>query len=329
MRRRVLLLMALPAMARAQLDWRRVAVPHVTPQAWLQSLHARWYVPRSREFADAARALAQAQGRYCEGSGMLEDARSAWRRAMSAWERLSAVAIGPLVRRRSARRIDFTPARPSSIERAVAQNASDMALVGAPAKGLPALEWLLWTHRLARGSAACAHARRVADEIAAEATALAEAFASPPDWDDEAAVTAAYAEALNQFVAGIELLRWAQIERPLKEGRKQFPRAASHSTAAAWAARWDALRRLSVYQEGADAPISMEAYLRGRGLNPLADGLVATVKRSDVALRRASIAQAGTLAAASKALGDLKRRVEDGVAPALDVPIGFSDADGD
>ena len=327
MRRRALLLL-MPALAWAQPDWRRVAVPYVAPQAWLESLWTRWYVPRSREFADAARALVQAQGRLCDG-GAPAQAQAAWRRAMTAWERLSAVAIGPLLERRSARRIDFAPTRPALIRRAIEQGESDLARVGAPAKGLPALEWLLWKQRPAAGSPSCAYAQRVAAEIADEAAALADAFATPREWSDEA-VAASFGELLNQLVAGIEGLRWAQIERPLKEGKRQFPRAASGASAQAWAARWDALRQLVTFQAHApDAPVSLEAFLRGRGLNPLADRVVDAVRRGDAALRHATPADAAALQQAASALSTLKRRVEEDVAPALDVSIGFTDADGD
>jgi uncharacterized protein len=90
------------------------------------------------------------------------------------------------------------------------------------------------------------------------------------------------------------------------------------------------LRRLAAYR--ADAPaglVTLEAYLRGRGLNPLADGLGDAVRRSDAALRGASASRPSALQAAARALGMLKGRVADEVAPALEVSIGFSDADGD
>jgi predicted lipoprotein len=318
----------LPSAAWAQADWQRVAVPYVTAGAYLHSLYARWYAPRARELDAAARALVEAQRARCAG-GELAKVRAAWIAAMTAWEKLNAVAVGPLVERRSARRIDFTPTRPASIELAIAQAQADMALVGAPAKGLPALEWLLWKSLPAPGSAACDYAVRVAADIADEASALAAAFAAPRKWNDEAQA-AAFAEVLNQFVAGIEVLRWAQIERPLKEGRGQFPRAASASSAAAWAARWHALRSLSIFEAGAaDAPVSLEAYLRGRGLNPLADRLRTAVQRSGLALQRASPSRPSALGGASRELTTLKRRVEAEVARALEVSIGFSDADGD
>jgi predicted lipoprotein len=69
--------------------------------------------------------------------------------------------------------------------------------------------------------------------------------------------------------------------------------------------------------------------LRGRGLNALADDLGLAVRRSDAALRGASPSRAASLQRAARDLAVLKRRLEADIAPALEVPIGFSDADGD
>lgn len=330
MKRRLFVLMSLTATAaRARMDRRRVPVPLVTPEAHLDALYARWYQPRAREFASSAHALVAALDRHCTASAH-DDARRAWMGAMTSWERLNAVAIGPLIERRSAHRIDFVPTRPASIERAIQGGATDLAVVGGPAKGLPALEWLLWSTAAVKPSTpACDYARRIAVDVAGEAHALADAFVQPRRGDADAR-SAAFAEALNQFVGGIEQLRFAQIEKPHREGRGRFPRALSKSTQAAWSARWQSLRTLAVLGAGAtDAPISLEAYLRGRGLNALADRLVGAVKRADVALTAASPSRAASLAAAARELSSLKRLIEADAAPALTVTLGFSDGDGD
>jgi hypothetical protein len=61
-----------------------------------------------------------------------------------------------------------------------------MERIGAPAKGLPALEWLLWTQPVAPSSPACRYAAEVAADIAREAAALAAAFdaLAAQDWDE-------------------------------------------------------------------------------------------------------------------------------------------------
>jgi hypothetical protein len=322
---------AAPAL-HAQPHWRDTAVPFVSGAAWLESLRAGWYAPRSAEFAQASNALAAALQGHCTRPDAAA-ARAAWRTAMLAWERLVAVAAGPLLTRRSARRIDFQPARPAAIERALREAPRDMAEVGGPAKGLPALEWLLW-----RGpqddAGACAYAVRVAQDIAAEADALRADFAKPREWPDEAALAAAYAEAVNQFVGGVEALRWARIGKPLQEGRGRFDRSESKASAEAWKARADALRTLGAWQAppapaAAASPVPLEMVLRGRGLNPLADRLRGALLGAQRAVRAAGPSQPAAARSAVQQLGRLKQVLENEVAPALDVPIGFSDADGD
>ena len=84
------------------------------------------------------------------------------------------MAVGPLLTRRSQRQIDFSPTRPALTERAIESEPAGlqaMERIGTPAKGLPALEWLLWTQPVAPGSAACRYAAEVALDIEREAIA--------------------------------------------------------------------------------------------------------------------------------------------------------------
>lgn len=338
MKRRAWLALAAAAFpAAAQQDWARVAVPSYGPAAVLRGLHAHWTLPRAREFRAAAGALQQTLVQRCEGRAALPAARDAWRGAMQAWERLSAVALGPLLTRRSARQIDFTPTRPRLIERALNAGAPwNLALIGTPAKGLPALEWLLWTQPAEPGTPACRYALALAAEIVVEADALEAAFAelAAREWTDDAAV-AGVNEFVNQWVGGLERLRWPGMEKPLRAERPgELPRAASGSTAAAWAAQWDALRALAVF-EGRAAPapgaglVPLETWLRGRGQNPLAGALVQAVQRSSTALQGLQPTAPPAVWQAAQSLAALKHLAEAQVAPALEVSIGFSDADGD
>jgi predicted lipoprotein len=247
--------------------------------------------------------------------------------SLTAWERLSAVNFGPVLERRSQRQIDFTPTRPRMIEKAVRSapaNAADMELIGTPAKGLPALEWLLWVKPIQPASAECRYAVRVAAEITREAEVLQAA--PKPGLDDSAALS----EWVNQWVGGLERLRWSNMEMParvaLTSGGKaaaDFPRGVSSASAASWAAQWDALQHL------ANGPVSLTSILRQRGKDVTADALVQAISLADVALQGLSISDAPRILAAAKQLAALKRLVENEVAPALGVNIGFSDSDGD
>lgn len=467
------LLMLTTWQSAAQSDWRQQAVPYIGLPTLVRMQDAHWYAPRTVEYIRRVEALQQALDAHCQG-GVVIPARTAWREALVAWDRLSAVAVGPLVERRSARRIDFQPSRPEAIEKAVAAQAEgtlDMELVGSAARGFPALEWLLWTppagvspkappaprsaartgkakaavrapaksgkgsgkssgkasgkaktlvadplpqavsHLLnlaaqasgqkstagkannrptakpsskasakapsrktssrsgarssasaaadplmdvggrgAAGSAsrtaqpaACKFAQALAADLRAEGLALAEGFAKRLETEpDEAQVVERASESVNQWLGGLEQLRMQAIERPLAEadsnskarGRPPLPRLLSGSSAVDRQARWSALRSLAVF-DGAVAPepdtalVPLETLLRGRGLNPLADRLHASAVAVDQALNEALPNTSSSLQAASQAIAQLRKLVEDEVAPAMDIRIGFSDADGD
>jgi hypothetical protein len=339
----------------AQTVARDVALPFYTPGHLMHGVYRFWYVPQSEDFASQSAALPDAIKAVCDaettaGDPLLQRARAQWETTAAAWDRLSGVQVGPLVQRRSARQIDFAPTRPELIERAIRTAPADaaaMELVGTPAKGLPALEWLLWTRPVAPDTPACRYAVQVAADVSREAAALATGFnelAARGAGDDEAHGPA-MGELVNQWVGGLERLRWADMEKPALRaatrsdegsgaGKAAFPRSASEQTAASWAAHWQALRTLAVFT-GSEPPqpgmalVPLETYLRGRGLNPLADTLVKSVAGADKSLRDLLPTDRSGINVATRELTRLKKLAEAEVAPALEVPIGFSDADGD
>ena len=338
--------------AQAQSNWAKVPVPVYNPTHFVQGVYRHWALPQALEFSARSAALTSSVQALCDAPAAdaaqrLEAARLGWRASVLSWDGLSAVAIGPLIERRSQRQIDFTPTRPALIAKAIAAAPADevaMERVGTPAKGLPALEWLLWEQPLPPGSAACAYAVQVAADVAREATALSTAFqqAADRDWSDEPAAVAAMSEIVNQWIGGIERLRWAQLEKPLKSAAAQRPiyaRAESDSSAASWSAQWQSLRRLSVFSADAvptpgAALVPLETFLRGKGRNTVADALVGSSRHVDASFKTLQAAArrpptAAHVQAASTQLGALKRVAESDLAPALQVSIGFSDADGD
>ncbi|MFT4242515.1 MAG: imelysin family protein [Acidovorax sp.] len=345
-------LLTLASAASAQ-DWQRNAVPYYDTVHALQGIYGHWALPRAQDFDRAAAALAPAVAALCQakdGKPALDAARAAWQATARAWEQLAAVSVGPVIARRSQRAIDFTPTRPALIEKAIAaqpQGAKAFERIGTPAKGLPALEWLLWTRPVQPAPPACAYAHEVAQDVARESAALQKAFAdaAATDWgaeDEQEQSTQAMGEFVNQWVGGIERLRWAQMEKPLRAAQgthpPDYPRTASGSTLAAWAATWAGLRSVTVLPAGAATPapgealVPLETYLRGKGLNPLADKLRQAADKVDASMAR--VQKAGTrdkaaIQQTARDLAALKFLAESEVAPALQVSIGFSDADGD
>ncbi len=333
--------MAGPALA--QSDHARVAVPYYRPADAMQGLYRGQLAPRARAFEQQAQALQPALRDYCANTQPLAAARQQWLATLDAWERLAALPLGPLIERRSLRQIDFQPTRPELIIKAIARQpaqAADLERIGTPARGLPALEWLLWTRPAAPGAPACDYARLLADDLLREAQALRSAFdrAAAEDWDETRGDTA-FAEFINQWVGGVERLRWVQIDKPRREAASRgrapaYTRQASGQTAASWARQWQVLHDAAVFRGAAapvpgEAAVSIETYLRGRGLNPLADRWLLQLQRSQAAMQSIKPGPARPLDAAVRSLARTKALAESDIAPALEVSIGFSDADGD
>lgn len=335
--------------------WQREAVPFYDTVHALQGIYGHWALPRAQALQRQAQALPPALAALCQApagdhQAALNAARTAWQATARAWESLAAVSIGPVIARRSQRAIDFTPTRPALIEKAMAsqpQGAKAFERIGTPAKGLPALEWMLWTRPVAPATPGCAYAHEVALDVAREAAALQDAFAGAAgtDWgaeDEQEQSTQAMSEFVNQWVGGIERLRWAQMEKPLRAAQgtraPDYPRNASSDTIASWAATWAGLRSVTALPAASPTPVPgealvpLETYLRGKGLNPLADKLRQATDAVDAAMaqvQKAGTRDKGPIQQAAKELAALKFLAESEVAPALQVSIGFSDADGD
>lgn len=307
--------------------------------ASIQAMHKDWMAPRAVEFTAAAEGLAQALEAYCgkqDPQAALDQPRQAWRMALDRWERLSAVAIGPVLEQRMQRRIDFMPTRSRMILKAIKSapaTAKDMELIGTPAKGFPALEWLLWTQPIQSATPACAYAVQVAKEIELEARGMEQGYrqAASRSMDGEATKTA-LSEWVNQWVGGLERLRWANMEMPVRvagtagpDAVPEYARQASGVTAASWAAQWNLLRTLAVGQGNG----SFAALLTGQGQDKLAESLAQAVAKADAGMAGLAETEKDRILVAAQDLAALKRLVENRVAPALGVSIGFSDSDGD
>lgn len=323
------------------------AIPFYSTTQAVQALYAQWLQPQSAASAQAGQQLVAALEQLCAAPtaspAALDSARQAFATASQSWDRLGSVALGALVERRSARQIDFQPPRPNLIQKAIATAPADlraMERVGAPAKGFPTLELLLWDKAQPPAGPRCTYALRVGQDIANELQQLRQAFATAAshDWEeDEDATRQAIAEFINQWVGGVERLRWAQMEKPLRSAGKktpELPRMASGGSIASWQAQWSGLRQMAIAvdrkvpQAGQDL-IPIESYLRGRGLNALADRWFASVEAADRALRQLQTTDLASVQRATQPLAQLKRLMEAEVAPALEINIGFSDADGD
>jgi predicted lipoprotein len=340
----------------------RIAFPYYTAEQVLTGLYTHQLPPRARAFEVSAQALVQTTQAHCQGRTGKDELHAQWRQTLLRWQALATPAVGPLVQRRSQRQIDFWPVRPNLIDKAL-KNAprrlADMARVGTPAKGFAGLEYLLAESSPAglQGEAnksRCAYAVLVAQGIAAEASALRTEFdtLAQRDWqvDEESAdaearlaqTRAAFAEWVNQWLGGLERLRWLQMEQPLVKAQTAgkapvFPRQDWPDNLADWRAQWDSLRAQALLLDPQAAPpvpgqafVPIEALLYGKGQMQLATRWRQAIGAADAALGGLSASsRPADLEAVARKLKELTVLYQQQIAAALDVPLGFSDADGD
>ncbi|RYF37394.1 MAG: hypothetical protein EOO25_19280, partial [Comamonadaceae bacterium] len=176
---------AFAGLASAQVLPANIAIPFYTPNDFMAGAWRHWYAPRAADFAAQSARLAPALADYCasapaDATAARQPARTQWQVTAQAWDRLAGVQVGAMLQRRSSRQIDFSPTRPVLIQRAIQKAPADvdaLETVGTPAKGMPAIEYLLWTEPAAPGSPACRYAGVLAAEVAREGAVLAAAFA--------------------------------------------------------------------------------------------------------------------------------------------------------
>ena len=196
----------------------------------------------------------------------------------------------------------------------------------------------------------------LAQGIQVEAQALQTDLApwATKDWSSAPEVTsAAMAEWVNQWLAGVERLRWAHLEKPIKANQTLgnamkgnpvlFARLGREANLVAWRAQWQSLlaqARLTPAQylsapEPGQALLPIEALLYGKGHIALAQRFAKTL--DEVSARMDKLTpQAPPRAVDQRALLALAQSLkavtvlyQAEVASALDIPLGFSDADGD
>lgn len=332
-----------------------IAAPYYSAEQAMQGLYTHHLPPLARDFQAQADRLVDTTGQYCNGQATLPALRAQWQATLVGWESLSTPAVGPLVTRRSQRQIDFWPTRPDLLRRAMEKTPAtlaDMDRVGTPAKGFPAFELLLnqWSaSRQPAPPAACRYAGLVAQGIAAEARALRTELGpwASKAWEDEPeGTTAALAEWVNQWLAGLERLRWAHIEKPISSHRTTgnaargtpvpYTRLDRDSALRDWRAQWQSLLAQGRLPPGAQPPaagsalVPMEALLMGKGQLALAQTWGQALDQVTAGLGRLTPGSSEReLLAVTKSMKAVTVLFQNEVAAALDVPLGFSDADGD
>ncbi|MCB1886951.1 MAG: imelysin family protein [Rhodocyclaceae bacterium] len=317
--------------------------PMLAPSAWLASLGETVLAPRYVRLHPAAGAPAAAADARCRGATDPATVLAAWRDASRALRQVSALPFGPALSSRVLRRIDFWPTRPKLIGagiRRFSADPSDTARIGLPARGLPAIEALVFD---AAGRPASLP-RKSCDYLVWLATDVAQVLEPMPEayraWvaglraeeaPDEGALLV---EALNILIGSTESFRLKYVDKPAERGLEAADAWRSGATTA----------HLKAYADGLAQALLGDAdhrgfydFLRGLGHLALAGRLTASVGAVSTALdhlpQPLSAARVETtqarLRALSEALLTLQRLLAEDVADALEVAVGFGESDGD
>jgi predicted lipoprotein len=150
--------------------------------AMLQAVVKNVVTPGYACLAETCRDLADAAGKFDAEpvAEHLEKSRACWLAAAIAAQELDAFKIGPIADAGDASAFYFLPVRPASVERAI-QGDADLQQLGAAAKGLFAMEYLLFPKS---GDALAEPKRRhyfslIAQDAAAVAVRLKKAWEAP------------------------------------------------------------------------------------------------------------------------------------------------------
>ena len=325
-----------------------IAAPGIEPSLLVISLLQNHYLPLAELFEANCQRLVSS---LANPRSPWAAHRAPWVQTMLTWEALNAVAVGPLLERRSARAIDFWPTRPAQIEVILAKGVdtisalSDMSLVGSTAKGLPALEWLLYQ---TNGHASSkAYAIVLAQQLMTEAqaiktgfnTLLANAFANAKAQDEDAQSKAwvRYGEWFGQAAGGLEQLSRKKLALTLKNKKPSaWPRGYSAQTAASFKAQWLGIesflvgtKALASKTPGLPVPGSLDSLLLGRGHLDQSAVLHDLCQTVAARLINLDISQTNQVEAALKTIDELKISLDRIAADTLQISAGFTDADGD
>jgi uncharacterized protein len=313
--------------------------PYLSARQRVLALLQDHYIPNAQAFQTSAAALLTS---LSQPGARWQAHQSFWVSAMLDWERLAAVAVGPLLDRRSARTIDFWPTRPSQIQRILDAGTQNLTTVeqlesiGSTARGLPAVEWLLWRRP---GNPDTQHyAKLLAQQVWNESSILLDGYnglASAQRTEEEAA--ALYGDWYGQAVGGLDQLR---IKKMVPETRGKdssvWVRGVSGQTAAAWQAQLQGLQAFLVGSPTSQAarpdwPVagSLQGLLLGKD-NLQSSRELQTLTRT--ALHAGAKAQPGnatSLRSAIQALTQLSEYLGELADSVLNISMGFTDADGD
>ncbi len=337
---------------------------------WMKSTHS-WAISHYQRFEKDSRRLSAEIDQLCaqpDSDSALTHARDSWARAMNDWRTLEVLQLGPTLQRRSSKTMDFWPTRPSVIEMAVEATRTEavsgaaaedsMQRWGTAAKGLPAMEWLLFPDAgrdavvpALTSPAHCLYARRVARGVVREASILVAEWKSESrqlNTMSETQLRKLAHDTLNLMVGSCELLRGKKVQKGVRlvaqGGRGSAPEDAFDSvrsgrTRELLLRHFEALSQVMLGQQArmpyarGGPKIAFRDFLLQLGHTAEADSLSSQVDIVHSALLALPAnPREWTLENTQKAadaLGDLRAILDPRISELLGITVTFTDADGD
>lgn len=312
--------------------------------------------PMANDFARRSAELASHSQAYCQGKVTLDALRDTWRRTQAQWQPLEMMPIGPVSENRLHRHINAWPVRVNLMQPLLKDDASvnveRVRRIGAAAKGLPAVEYLLFdTHE--RLASHCGALQALTAQINEEAQKLDRAWKEPNGGFGRELAQAglpghteifadadqAYSDIINLLIAGLDSVKTVKLGKAIDNS-----------------ANGPSLERIESWRSGntleniANNLRGFEAVFFGKGEDGkgLDDhlvelerpGLVRVIRNqlnavtqalSEVRppLQAALTEQRDAVSALHKQVHRLQYLMETEVASALNVDLGFNANDGD
>ena len=318
------------------------------------------------ELEDHALELESRAAIFCEAPSEagLASARDAWWAARGAWKRSEVFAFGPYQESpwRLGSRIDFWPARPESIEMVLVSEEpltpEAVDLLGAAAKGLPVLEYLLYPMVEEAVEPFVRQPRRCEYLIAISADLRARASEIRAAWDPEGenylaelveagrgstsfmSLHAALGEIVNRMAFTLENIRADKLGKPLGTsagGEPQPTLLESPFSGRSVEDIRDNVRGINTlfFGDPSTGALGLDAYLDAKGrhfdlrMRTAIDALDAALVAIDAPLSQAIYDDPGGVEAAIERAGELQRLIQVDVINALSLTVSFNDNDGD
>ena len=170
------------------------------------------------------------------GGRPVAPARTAWRAVRADWSVTTAFAFGPVITQMQAGALDFWPVREATIEEKITAapptiDATYIDGLGTSAKGLPALEYLLFVAPPAADTPRCAYAQALAADIARRTTEIADGWTTE---HAEALASAGHGSAVyTSEQAGLDAVVNATIENLYRIVKEKLDRPLGNLTGSA------------------------------------------------------------------------------------------------